>query len=79
MADLDERFARTLKFPRAGRRKQLAIAIQRYATRLGHHAQRVPLQWFNFYDFWHVEHLHPAAAEQKDRENAGLQQGNTQI
>lgn len=74
-----ERFARKLKFPRAERRKQLAITVQRYASRLNHYVARAPLQWFNFYDFWHVEHQHPQATEHKEDQSAELQQGNTQV
>ena len=60
------------------RRKQLAIAIQRYATRLSHYALRTPLQWFNFYDFWHVEHHDAPTPEHKAGASAELPQGNTQ-
>src|SRR5690606_41352229 len=26
-----------------------------YAARLEHHARQAPYNWFNFYDFWHVD------------------------
>jgi hypothetical protein len=29
--------------------------VQRYADRLAHHARTAPYNWFNFYDFWHVQ------------------------
>lgn len=47
-----ERFAETLKGPRAGRMERLQQAVSRYSERLEHYARREPLQWFNFFDFW---------------------------
>ena len=40
--------------PRRGREQALAELAADYARRLGHHARRAPLEWFNFYDFWHL-------------------------
>ncbi|QNA91082.1 acyltransferase [Massilia sp. Dwa41.01b] len=42
--------------PRRGRDEALAELAQDYAARLEHHARRAPLDWFNFYDFWHHPH-----------------------
>jgi predicted LPLAT superfamily acyltransferase len=42
-----------LQLPRKGRDAALAALIARYAARLEFHCLRAPLQWFNFYDFWH--------------------------
>lgn len=47
-----ERFADTLKGPRAGRVDRLQQAVNRYSERLEYFALREPLQWFNFFDFW---------------------------
>lgn len=49
--------------PRRGREAALAELAAQYAARLEHHARRAPLEWFNFYDFWHLpgtEHVHAA-------------------
>ncbi|MGL6121783.1 MAG: glycosyltransferase family 2 protein [Shewanella sp.] len=48
-----EHFADTLKGPRAGRMDRLQQAVNRYSERLAYFARREPLQWFNFFDFWH--------------------------
>lgn len=50
-----EHFARSLKFPRAERQARLQNTVQEYATRLGYYCAKAPLQWFNFYDFWHMQ------------------------
>ena len=39
--------------PRRGREAALAELAAQYAARLEHHVRRAPLEWFNFYDFWH--------------------------
>lgn len=62
-----ERFAETLKFPRAERRQLLAEQIQSYANRLEHYCLRAPLQWFNFYDFWDSEN--PVVIEREQLES----------
>ncbi len=47
-----EKFADTLKFPRATRNQLLAVKVQEYANRLTSYCVKSPYQWFNFYDFW---------------------------
>jgi predicted LPLAT superfamily acyltransferase len=47
-------FSDILKFPRKNREQAIARTIQLYAERLQHYCLKEPLQWFNFYDFWHV-------------------------
>ncbi len=37
---------------RRGREKQLAVWVQRYASRLEHYTRLSPYNWFNFYDYW---------------------------
>jgi predicted LPLAT superfamily acyltransferase len=50
-----EHFASSLKFPRAERQARLTERVQQYAERLGYYCARAPLQWFNFFDFWHMD------------------------
>jgi predicted LPLAT superfamily acyltransferase len=49
-----ERLRETVSLPRRGREEALAELAAGYAARLEHHARRTPLEWFNFYDFWHL-------------------------
>lgn len=49
-----ERFRDAIRLPRKGRGEALAVLAQEYASRLEHHCRRAPLQWFNFFDFWHL-------------------------
>lgn len=44
----------SVKLPRKDRDEALRPLVADYATRLQHHCLRAPLQWFNFYDFWHL-------------------------
>lgn len=46
--------------PRRQRQVHLQQWAQAYATQLEYHCRRQPLQWFNFFDFWH---LPPAPAQ----------------
>ena len=47
--------ATNLKFPRKNREQAMQQIIQRYAERLQTYCLKEPLQWFNFFDFWHVD------------------------
>ena len=47
----------SVRLPRKGRDAALAALVAGYAARLEHHCVRAPLQWFNFYDFWHLPDL----------------------
>lgn len=49
-----ELFSESLRLPRAGRPAALAQMASAYAARLQHYCTLAPLQWFNFYDFWHT-------------------------
>jgi predicted LPLAT superfamily acyltransferase len=49
-----ESFRDQVRVPRQGRDAALAALAADYAARLEHHCLRAPLQWFNFYDFWHL-------------------------
>lgn len=51
-----ERLREQVSLPRRGREEALAALAADYAARLEHHARRAPLEWFNFYDFWHLPH-----------------------
>ncbi|MGH8032201.1 MAG: acyltransferase [Luteimonas sp.] len=51
-----------IDMPRRERSTQLQALIQRYATRLEHHAHSAPFNWFNFYDFWNMPTLAPTPA-----------------
>ncbi|MBP6216205.1 MAG: acyltransferase [Luteimonas sp.] len=61
---LFEPFSDRLELPRAQRDEAITALIRRYAARLEHHARHAPYNWFNFYDFWHVdeERLHAVRA-----------------
>lgn len=50
-----EDFSAPVDVPRGRRDEAVAALIRRYAGRLEHHARRAPYNWFNFYDFWHVD------------------------
>jgi predicted LPLAT superfamily acyltransferase len=50
-----ERFSDRLRLPRGAREQVIASSIQRYAERLEHYCRLAPYQWFNFFDFWHIE------------------------
>ncbi len=49
-----EQLSEGVKLPRKGREQALAELAAAYAVRLQYHAMRSPLEWFNFYDFWHT-------------------------
>jgi predicted LPLAT superfamily acyltransferase len=44
----------SVRVPRKDREEALRPLAADYAARLQHHCLRAPLQWFNFYDFWHT-------------------------
>jgi predicted LPLAT superfamily acyltransferase len=44
----------SVRVPRKDREEALRPLAADYAARLQHHCLRAPLQWFNFYDFWHL-------------------------
>ncbi|BBZ89608.1 TPA: glycosyltransferase [Enterobacter asburiae] len=49
-----EPFADPLHLPRGERQQALQETVDRYAQRLEHYALLSPLDWFNFFDFWHL-------------------------
>lgn len=48
-----EQFAESLALPRKDRAEYLQQYAQAYADRLKFYCTKAPLQWFNFYQFWH--------------------------
>jgi predicted LPLAT superfamily acyltransferase len=49
-----ELFRESIRLPRKGRDDALSELVREYARRLEHFCLQAPLQWFNFYDFWHL-------------------------
>lgn len=47
-----EHFADRIELPRQHRADALQSLVERYSARLEEHVRTVPLNWFNFYDFW---------------------------
>lgn len=47
----------SVRLPRKDREAALQPLVADYAARLQHYCLRAPLQWFNFYDFWHLPTL----------------------
>jgi predicted LPLAT superfamily acyltransferase len=56
-----ETFAETVRVERRDREASLNAIIQRYADRLAHYTRGAPYNWFNFYDFWHLNSSAPDA------------------
>lgn len=52
-----EPFADRLLLPRNQRQQALQQMVDRYAARLQHYALLSPLDWFNFFDFWHLPEI----------------------
>jgi len=52
-----ESFRDSVRIPRQGREAAFSALAADYAKRLEHYCLRAPLQWFNFYDFWHSPQL----------------------
>ncbi|MDK4641867.1 glycosyl transferase family 2, partial [Kingella kingae] len=46
------KFSDVPQWKRANREQEIRQFAQRYADELAQHVAEVPLQWFNFYDFW---------------------------
>jgi predicted LPLAT superfamily acyltransferase len=56
---LFERFAERLEMPRRNRERVIQASVERFAARLEAHLRVAPLQWFNFFDFWHPDGMVP--------------------
>ncbi|PRC95153.1 acyltransferase [Solimicrobium silvestre] len=46
-----------VRLPRKGREQALTELVAAYVARLEAHCLSAPLQWFNFYDYWHLPQL----------------------
>jgi predicted LPLAT superfamily acyltransferase len=57
-----ELFRESIHLPREDRDEALAGLAADYARRLEYFCLRAPLQWFNFYDFWHCSTVDRADA-----------------
>lgn len=51
-----EPFAERVDLPRGRRGDGLEPLVRRYASRLEWYCREAPCNWFNFYDFWSMEH-----------------------
>ena len=60
-----ELFRESIRVPRKGRDEALALLVADYAARLEHFCLRAPLQWFNFYDFWHYPTMDTSDASRR--------------
>lgn len=49
-----EHLSDTVRLPRREREARIADLVSGFAQRLEYHCLQAPLQWFNFYDFWHL-------------------------
>ena len=47
----------SVSLPRKNRAPVLEQLAGEYAARLEYHCRRAPLEWFNFFDFWHTPEL----------------------
>ncbi|TPV96827.1 MAG: lipid A biosynthesis acyltransferase [Myxococcales bacterium FL481] len=66
-----EPFADQLALPRAQRPQALARVVAEYAARLEAYCRQAPLNWFNFFDFWHRPDEHPVRARRPGPSPAG--------
>jgi predicted LPLAT superfamily acyltransferase len=48
-----EPFAEKILLPQRERQAAIDAYVARYAARLECYCREAPLQWFNFFDFWH--------------------------
>jgi predicted LPLAT superfamily acyltransferase len=58
-----ELFREAIRLPRKQRDRELDELVAQYAGRLEHFCRRAPLQWFNFYQFWHLPAMNDGAAK----------------
>lgn len=58
-----EPFRDKIALPRKDREQAFDALTADYAQRLQHHTLLAPLQWFNFYDFWHMPAVGPAPSK----------------
>ncbi len=70
-----EALADELLLPRAERKTALRAFVQRYASRLEHYVRQDPYNWFNWHDFWKIEHGGGAESSDRDAALAGRSAG----
>jgi predicted LPLAT superfamily acyltransferase len=51
-----EALAEAAEWPRRDRERDVAALVARYAERLEHHVRDAPYNWFNWHDFWNLDH-----------------------
>ncbi len=61
-----EQLSAAVQVSRIHRREQLTQLAQTYADRLEFFCRREPLQWFNFFDFWHLPSFTPSVSQPID-------------
>nr|WP_139685277.1 glycosyltransferase family 2 protein [Vibrio tasmaniensis] len=60
-----EHFSDKIELPRKTREQSLQQVVQKYADRLQHYTLKVPLQWYNFFNFWTLSNQHHDEKESK--------------
>lgn len=63
--------------PRRERQAHLQQLAQAYATELESHCCRQPLQWFNFFDFWHLPQPQDSPLDESPSPDSPLQDKRT--
>lgn len=62
-----ERFSDGIRLDRNQREAQLHAVVARYAERLEQQVRQYPYNWFNFHDFWGVDHSTASAGTETRR------------
>jgi predicted LPLAT superfamily acyltransferase len=67
-----ELFRDSIVLPRKAREQTFDALTADYAQRLQYYSLRAPLQWFNFYDFWHMPAIdvEPPKADHESHESS---------
>lgn len=63
-----EPFADRIELPRGRRDQVLRMHAQRFADRVDAHLRLDPLQWYNFFDFWHPTGIAPPPRDPVEEE-----------
>ena len=61
-----DHFADRIRLPRRDREQALEETVQRWADLLADYCQKAPLQWFNFYSYWHRADAGPNSETKTD-------------
>lgn len=65
-----EKFSEQIKLPRKQREESLKSYMQSYTRHLEKYCLRSPLQWFNFFEFWHTNEQTPQTETRSISKNA---------